>query len=290
MFCKRFPIRLVIHYNKKFSSGCCSSWFQYGLHLTVPYIHILIGKSKHHGLKILSRSYPGTFHIEIFNPPVALAYTIMYHQLGNPCKTLAYLLKIHHLMHPDPVLCRNTALNINIHDLLIGFIPAKSLLPISSTLPLEAAYLDLMSLSVNRVDIDKIFSENINDPHKKRILHHSAADLIIRLCIRKNKGMSCPAGFQRNLHSINRTQDIPSRFQIILRTFDPVNDRTDLTGSFSVSQTVIAFLAPLQLRIDLTCCQVIADNLIILIYDIHSRCIFPHEHHLRIRKFLIDPS
>ena len=64
--------------------------------------NILIGKSKHHGLKILSRSYPGTFHIEIFNPPVASAYTIMYHQLGNPCKTLAYLLKIHHLMHPDP--------------------------------------------------------------------------------------------------------------------------------------------------------------------------------------------
>lgn len=67
-------------------------------------------------------------------------------------------------MHPDPVLCRNTALNINIHDLLIGFIPAKSLLPISSTLPLEAAYLDLMSLSVNRVDIDKIFPRTLMIP------------------------------------------------------------------------------------------------------------------------------
>ena len=139
-----------------------------------------------------------------------------------------------------------------------------------------------MSLSVNRVDIDKIFSENVNDSHKKRIIHHSAADLIIRLCIRKNKGMSCPAGFQRNLHSINRTQDIPSRFQIVLRTFDPVNDRTDLTGSFSVPQTAIAFLATFQLRIDLTCCLVIADNLIILIYDIHSRCIFAHIYYLRI--------
>ena len=194
----------------------------------------------------------------------------MYHQLGNPGKALAYLLKIHHLMHPDPVLCRNTALNINIHDLLIGFIPAKPLFHKSSALSLEAAHLDLMSLSVNRIDIDKIFSENINDPHKKRILHHSAADLIISLCIRKDKGMSCPAGFQRNLHSINRTQDILPRFQIVLRTFDPVNDRTDLTGSFSVSQTAIAFLATSQLRIDLTCCLVIADNLIILIYDIHS--------------------
>ena len=82
--------------------------------------------------------------------------------------------------------------------------------------------------------------------------------------------MSCPAGFQRNLHSINQTQDIPSRFQIVLRTFYPVNDRTDLTGSFSVSQTAITFLATLQLRIELTCCLIIADNLIILIYDIHS--------------------
>ena len=270
MFCKRFPVRLIFLYNKKFSSGCRSSWFQYGFHLTVPYIHILIGKSKHHGLKILSTSYPGTLHIEIFNPPVASAYTIMYHQLRDPGKALAYLLKIHHLMHPDPVLCRNTALNINIHDLLIGFIPAKSLFHISSALPAKAAHLHLMRCSVNRVDIDEIFPENVNDPHKKRILHHSAADLIIRLCILKNKSMSCPAGFQRNLHSINRTQDILFRFQIVLRTFDPVNDRTDLTGSFSVHQTVIASFANLQLRIDLTCCLVIADNLVILIYDIHS--------------------
>ena len=85
----------------------------------------------------------------------------------------------------------------------------------------------------------------------------------------KNKGMSPVAWIQRNLHSINRTQDIPSRFQIVLRTFDPLT-----TGQ--ISQEFLCFSDSDSISHHSSAAdrshvlRVIADNLIILIYDIHS--------------------
>ena len=276
--CQKFPIQLIIFYYKKLSSGGRSPRFQNGFHFTVLNIHIFIGKSQNNRFKIICLPNSCTFYIVIMCNSVP-SHPIVDHKLGNLFQTLTDFVKIQHLPHSGLILRRNIIFYVNVHYFFVRFLTDQAFTYSTKYRIMKTEYLYFMCGTVYRINIAVVLAQHIDDSQQQRILSiigNSSVCFFCCFCRRKYHRMSQFSGLQLNFHCINGSQNLLLRFQIVLRTFNTVNNRAFRTWILFMHQTSITLFSLFQLRVYNFCRMVIADYIIICIYYIHSRRILAH--------------